>query len=134
MEPGFRSFDPVEKGQVLAHDRHGDLRAHEDGRILLPLYQHQGLDGYFLVRPVHLFWLKIASALRILKLDRFVRWLPGVSRHESDEHSIVVDPSVARWYTVQIFHLLGFRRRQSKAEMLVFTRRWTARAGRRLRA
>lgn len=50
MLPGFRSFQPIVSGQVLARDRNGDVPSPEEGRLLLPLYQAQGEDGFFLVR------------------------------------------------------------------------------------
>jgi succinylglutamate desuccinylase len=52
MLPGFRNFQPVRKGQLLAHDRLGEIHAREDGLILMPHYQKQGNDGFFLVREV----------------------------------------------------------------------------------
>ncbi len=52
MMPDYENFQPVRKGEVLAHDRHGPIRARENGRILMPLYQKQGDDGFFLIRPV----------------------------------------------------------------------------------
>ncbi len=50
MEPGFQNFDPVQKGQILARDRRGSIRALTDGYILMPLYQKSGDDGFFLVQ------------------------------------------------------------------------------------
>jgi succinylglutamate desuccinylase len=47
MEPGFRNIDRVSKGQLLARDRSGELRANEDGVVVLPLYQKLGHDGFF---------------------------------------------------------------------------------------
>jgi len=52
MHPGFKNFQPVEEGQLLAHDRHGEIRAKHDGRILMPLYQKQGEDGFFVIRNI----------------------------------------------------------------------------------
>ena len=48
MKPGFSNFDPVEAGQLLAWDKRGEIRAPLSGRILMPLYQGQGTDGFFL--------------------------------------------------------------------------------------
>lgn len=48
MEPGYRNFDHVFRGEALAYDRHGEVTAPRDGRILLPLYQGQGNDGFFI--------------------------------------------------------------------------------------
>jgi succinylglutamate desuccinylase len=47
MEPGFRNIDRVQKGQLLAKNARGEVRAHEDGVVVLPLYQKLGNDGFF---------------------------------------------------------------------------------------
>ncbi|MCB0638972.1 MAG: succinylglutamate desuccinylase/aspartoacylase family protein [Lewinella sp.] len=52
MEPGYRNFQPVKAGELLAHDRHGPIYAEQDCRILMPLYQARGDDGFFLIREV----------------------------------------------------------------------------------
>jgi succinylglutamate desuccinylase len=52
MLPNYNNFQPVKKGEILAYDRHGPIRAREDGRVLMPLYQKQGDDGFFLIREV----------------------------------------------------------------------------------
>jgi succinylglutamate desuccinylase len=50
MLPGFRSFQRIEAGEILATDGKGEVRSPETGLLLLPLYQPQGEDGFFLVR------------------------------------------------------------------------------------
>jgi len=52
MRPGYKNFQPVRKGEILAYDRHGPIRAIADGRVLMPLYQKQGEDGFFLIKAV----------------------------------------------------------------------------------
>ncbi len=47
MEQGFRNVERVVKGQLLARSRTGDVRAVEDGVVVLPLYQKLGADGFF---------------------------------------------------------------------------------------
>lgn len=49
MEKGFRNFDKVEKGQLLAKDKNGDILCPHDGFVLMPLYQEQGSDGFFII-------------------------------------------------------------------------------------
>lgn len=123
MEPGFRSFQAVRKGQVLATLDGEQLRAEEDCRVLLPLYQDKGDDGYFLVRGVGWIWLLVASFLRRMRLYRVLHLLPGVRRHPEDPDVLVTDPRLARWFRVQIFHLLGYRRRRQVDQGLSFSRR-----------
>ena len=52
MAPNFKNFQVVRKGDILAFDDSGPIRAPIDGRILMPLYQKQGDDGFFLIRDV----------------------------------------------------------------------------------
>ncbi len=125
MEPGFISFQRIEKGQKLARDRRGEIFAQRGGRMLLPLYQGLGEDGFFTCRDVSPFWLRLARWVRHMQLDRFVHWLPGVSRSEENHNMLIVNPKIARWFVVEIFHLLGFRRRRTIGGRLTFTRRWT---------
>ncbi|HEX4952619.1 MAG TPA: succinylglutamate desuccinylase/aspartoacylase family protein [Thermoanaerobaculia bacterium] len=110
MDPGYTNFKPVEKGQPLARDQRGAVRSPETGRILMPLYQPLGDDGFFLVRGFNPFWLKLSAVLRRLQADSIVHWLPGVTRHPERQATYRVNRKIARWYALEIFHLLGFRR------------------------
>lgn len=51
MRPGYINFQPVEAGEHLADDRQGPILAPFNGLILMPLYQSQGADGFFIVQP-----------------------------------------------------------------------------------
>ncbi len=55
MLPNYHNFQPVHRGEVLAVDQHGKIAAPESGCILMPLYQEQGDDGFFLIRPLEFF-------------------------------------------------------------------------------
>lgn len=133
MEPGFTNFQAVAEGELLATDRRGAITAPQPSRLLLPLYQGQGDDGFFLGREVRPFWLRLATVLRGLQLDRIVHWLPGVRRDPDDRNTLLVDPRVARWLVTELFHLLGFRRERRRGDRLCFTRRWSLPHNRRLR-
>ncbi len=50
MLPGFKNFQPVKKGQPLAQNQKGLIYAPTDGLILMPLYQPQGEDGFFIIK------------------------------------------------------------------------------------
>ena len=49
MMPGYTNFQQVAEGEHIATDRNGPIRAPRACRILMPLYQAQGEDGFFLV-------------------------------------------------------------------------------------
>lgn len=124
MAPGFAGFQHVQAGQRLG--TWGDGRpvvAPQSGRLLMPLYQEQGDDGFFITRDVRRFWLWISTLLRRAGLDRIAPRLPGVRRHPYIAGAVIVDRRVARWYTVEVFHLLGFRREVEQGHSLILSRR-----------
>ena len=133
MVPGYVSFQPVEKDDLLGHDVRGAVRARHRGLVLLPLYQGLGEDGFFFARVVPRFWFSLSGFLRRLRLGRFVGVLPGVRRDPADRRTLLVNPSVARWLTVPVFHLFGYRRERPRGELLAFSRRWAAPDARRVR-
>ena len=123
MVEGYVNFQRVKQGQMLAASAHGDVRARFPGLILMPLYQSQGDDGFFLVRPVEPFWLHLSALVRRLRLERVAHWLPGVRRHPDRPGAFFVDQHTARWLALELFHLLGFRRVGEEGSVLVFERR-----------
>jgi len=52
MRAGFHNFQPVKSGTLLAHDRNGPVLSPYDSTLLMPLYQSQGEDGFFLIEVV----------------------------------------------------------------------------------
>ncbi len=123
MVPGFDNFVPVDKGQVVAHDRTGPIRARESGLMLLPLYQGKGEDGFFIARPIRPFWLQLSAILRHLRVGFFLAWLPGVHRDREHGLDLKVDTRIARWFPLEIFHLFGYRKRRRSGNTLVVSRR-----------
>lgn len=52
MLPGFKNFQLITKNTLLATNIDGEIRNKEEARVLMPLYQPQGEDGFFLVKDV----------------------------------------------------------------------------------
>jgi succinylglutamate desuccinylase len=123
MEPGFENFRPVRRGQTLARDDEGTIEAPEDGLMLLPLYQGQGDDGFFLSREVSPFWLRVSELVRRLRVETLFRRLPGVRPHPRRPDGLVIDTRIARWFPLELYHLLGYRKlRRTENELIVIRR------------
>lgn len=123
MLPGFRNFAPVKKGQHLADNSSGPIRANFGGRILMPLYQSSGSDGFFLVRKIAPFWLTLSRWLRRGRYERWLALLPGVQWAADDPDTLIVDTRIARFLASEIFHLLGYRRSRVEGNKIRFSRR-----------
>jgi succinylglutamate desuccinylase len=122
MAPGFRNLHPVRAGELLATDRRGPIHAPADGVVMLPLYQSEGADGFFWGRAVSDVRLFASATLRRLRVERWLAMLPGVRRHHGDREGFEVDTRVARFYPLELFHLLGYRRIRHVGDVLTVTR------------
>ena len=49
MEPGFKNFQKIEKGKLLATSNDEEIKSKWDAYIFMPLYQSQGNDGFFII-------------------------------------------------------------------------------------
>lgn len=52
MRPGYINFQPVQRSEHLADDARGPIFSPDNGLILMPLYQSQGSDGFFIVQEM----------------------------------------------------------------------------------
>lgn len=123
MRPGLSGFQSVRAGEPIADCDGKPVAAPESGLLLMPLYQDQGDDGFFVIRRVNPLWLSVSAALRRLRLERYLHWFPGVERHPEYPRGFIVDRRRARWFALQIFHLLGFQRLGDPGRSMVFLRR-----------
>ncbi|MBX7054212.1 MAG: succinylglutamate desuccinylase/aspartoacylase family protein [Pyrinomonadaceae bacterium] len=123
MNPGFNNFDRITEGQTLAKNRSGEIRAVESGMILMPLYQKLGEDGFFIGRSVAPFWLWLSAVMRRLRVQNILRYLPGVRVDPDDSETLYLNTGLARFFPLQVSHLLGFRKRRFQDRELVVSRR-----------
>jgi len=52
MKEGYYNFKKVKKGEVLGYDKKGMVKSKYSGLVLMPLYQKQGDEGFFIVREM----------------------------------------------------------------------------------
>lgn len=123
MLPGFNSFDKIRRRQHLADEIGLPVLAGESGKIFMPLYQSQGEDGFFIIRKISPFWLKLSSLLRRYRFENLLPLLPGVKRDALNPKTLIVNQLMARFLAKEIFHLLGFKMKSRESHYLRFTRR-----------
>lgn len=123
MLKGFENFEIIRKDQVLATSDGLEIYAPEGGRIFMPLYQKLGEDGFFILNNISKFWLWASLILRKLKINHFLRLIPGVRKDPDNNYTLIVDPHIARFMTKNIFHLFGYRQQILKDDKLHFIKR-----------
>jgi succinylglutamate desuccinylase len=123
MESGFTNFQTINEGDFLAVHNDEKLYSEWDTRIFMPLYQKQGDDGYFIVRPISKFVLWISKYMRHYELERLLVLLPGVNMVDGKRHIIKVNRKIARLKARELFHFLGYRQKIYEDNSITFIRR-----------
>ncbi len=119
MLPGFINFQRIPRGVELATNNGEILTTRGKRQIFMPLYQEQGNEGFYFIRPVPKLLLWISKGLRRFKVDHLLVGLPGVNWKSIRKDALVVDQRVARFLAKSFFHLLGYRARQIDRTHLV---------------
>ncbi|MET7028716.1 succinylglutamate desuccinylase/aspartoacylase family protein [Sediminicola luteus] len=123
MITGFNSFEKIAKGQVIAREKEGEVRTPRAGRIFMPLYQKQGEDGFFLIKKIPSFALKLSSLLRGIRMDALLTILPGITWESKKNGVLLVNLKTARFFTKPFFHLFGYRNRVLDKDRILMTNR-----------
>jgi succinylglutamate desuccinylase len=123
MKEGFRSFQPLKKGTLLAEEEGAPIQMEENGILFMPLYQKLGEEGFFLIRRTPAWALKLSARLRKWNVHRGLTWLPGVSWANGEEDRLLVNQHVARFLSKPLFHLLGYRSKQKDRTHLILSNR-----------
>lgn len=123
MVPGFKNFDSIHKGQIMALANNIEVKAVMNGMIFMPLYQKQGLDGFFIITKISKFWLQLSAVVRKLKLYHLLRVLPGIKKDPTNSYTLIVDPKIAKFLALELFHLFGYRKQVIKDNKLHFIKR-----------
>ncbi|MFT4538755.1 MAG: hypothetical protein ACI841_004896 [Planctomycetota bacterium] len=123
MLPCFDNFQEVQVGQPLANDLSGVIRATMSGHILMPLYQGQGDDGFFLGREIAGSWLRFASWLRASRLESLLSHLPGLAPHPQTQGSLIQETPELRPIVQSFLRLFGYRKQRVRDGLTVLERR-----------
>ena len=123
MQYGYKSFEDIKRGEVLALYNQKELTSKYNGKLFMPLYQKQGNEGFFIIRRIRPFFLRLSERLRHLRVDRLFVCLPGIKWESKQREVLKVNLVVAKFLAKPIFHLLGYRSRQLDATHLRISNR-----------
>ncbi len=119
MFPGFVNFQEIPKRTEIAVSNGTLIKTRKKRQIFMPLYQDQGGEGFYFIRPIPKFLLWLSKELRRFKVDHLLVKLPGVQWKSKQKDTLIVDQRIARFMAKSIFHLLGYRARQFDETHLV---------------
>jgi len=115
---GFKSFQNIKKGVPLAVSNNKQIISAHNAQIFMPLYQSKGDDGFFVIKIIKPFYLKLSALLRRIRFDELLVFLPGVSWINNTKGALMVNLKTAKYLAKPLFHLLGYRSKQVDATHL----------------
>ncbi|WP_341214710.1 succinylglutamate desuccinylase/aspartoacylase family protein [uncultured Wocania sp.] len=118
MLNGFKSFQNIKKGIPIAYSNNKEITSKYNAKIFMPLYQSKGDDGFFIIKTINPFYLKLSALLRRIHFDELLVFLPGVSWINNTKGALIVNLKTAKYLAKPIFHLLGYRNKQVDATHL----------------
>lgn len=119
MEAGFLNFGKISKNQLLAKSDGQEVKADRNGRIFMPLYQSAGNDGYFIVRKIPKFLLRLSAWFRKMRADRMLAILPGVKWGSPQKDVLLIKKRIARFLAKDLMHLMGYRSRDLNQDVMI---------------
>lgn len=126
MAPGFLNFQEVRKGCKVADYNDLEIIAERDQQIFMPLYQSQGSEGFYFIRPIPKIFLWISKYMRKIKVDTFLTWLPGVQWQSKDQSVLIINTRIAKYISKSVLHLMGYRVRRGKGANIILRNRESA--------
>lgn len=123
MKPGYDNFMSVARGDMLARDRHGPITATLDGLVMLPRYQGQGNDGFFIATKVTRRWLVASASARRGRVERLLALWPGLHWDASDPNTLRYGGTEPPAAMLRTLRLLGYHGVRARPPGLEFFRR-----------
>ena len=123
MIPGFRSFDTLAEGTRLASHNGKKLKTDKKSIVFMPLYQEQGEEGFFLIRKIPGWILRLSAGMRKIRIDHLLTFLPGISWHSPSKDRLMVNLKVTRFLSKPFFHLMGYRSKTVDATHVLMSNR-----------
>ncbi len=121
--PGYDNFQNINKNEVVAIEDGEAVKLPHGGQIFLPLYQDQGAEGFYIVKPIASFWIKLSGKFRLFKYHHKLHWLAGVKKINSNPLIFKIDLHITFLWVEEIFHLLGYIKVKQDGRFLFMTRR-----------
>lgn len=123
MKPGFINFQQIKKGQHLAESNGRKIESPENGKILMPLYQKQGNDGFYIVKEINRIWIDLSGYLRKTRLNMMVSYIPFITGLKKHPELFAIRRSFFAGYFVDLMHLFGYRKKRELCNLIIFGRR-----------
>lgn len=104
----YLNFQKLKKGERIAMLNDKSIYAPKNFQIFMPLYQKKGEDGFFYVRHMNRFKLKVARLFRNLNAENILTLIPGIER--VNFYTLSISKPLLRFIPQRLMFALGYRK------------------------
>lgn len=108
MLGNYLNFQKLKKGDRIAKLNGKSILAPESFQIFMPLYQSKGEDGFFYVKRISRFKLKVARVFRNLNFENILLIFPGVNK--PNFYTLVIPRPILKFIPKRFMFALGYRK------------------------
>lgn len=108
MIGNYVNFQKVKKGERIALLNGRSISSPKNYQIFMPLYQSKGEDGFFYVKHINSFKLKVARILRNINAERLLIILPGVNKENF--YTLSIPEPIVKYIPKRFLFALGYRK------------------------
>ncbi len=121
MVGNYLNFQKLKKGERIATLNGESILSPKSYQIFMPLYQKKGEDGFFYVRRINRFKLKVARIFRNCNVEKILTVLPGVNK--VNFYTLCIPKSIVKFIPKRFLFALGYRKSiEIDSEKLYFTK------------
>jgi hypothetical protein len=108
MLGNYLNFQKLKKGERIAKLNEKSIIAPKSLQIFMPLYQSKGEDGFFYVKRINSFKLKVARIFRNLNFENILLILPGVNK--PNFYTLDIPRPIVKYIPKRFLFALGYRK------------------------
>lgn len=104
----YLNFQKLQKGERIAVLNNKSIYAPKKFQIFMPLYQKKGEDGFFYVKHMNRFKLKVARIFRNLNAENVLTFIPGIEK--LNFYTLSISRPLLKFIPKRLMFALGYRK------------------------
>ncbi len=104
----YLNFQKLEKGERIAILNNQSIYAPKKFQIFMPLYQKKGEDGFFYIKRINRFKLKVARVFRNLQAENLLTFMPGIKK--INFYTLSISKPLLNFIPKRLMFALGYRK------------------------
>lgn len=104
----YTNFQQLKKGELIAKLNNKSIYSPKAYQIFMPLYQSKGEDGFFYVKHLSTYKLKVARFFRNLHTENVLTFIPGIQK--INDYTLCFPKPILKFIPKRFLFAMGYRK------------------------